>query len=125
MGVMSKIFGILGFEPSDQEEKQKSKKHKKVKATYNFKKREQLEKVDNIEGIKVVYPEFLSDGKKYLEYILDKQPLIISIEEMNEQEMIKLIAYLSGACDLSGCRCVVLEKDRYYILLPEGMEIED
>ena len=54
-------------------------KHKKVKATYNFKKKEQLEKVDNIEGIKVVYPEFLSDGKKYLEYILYKKPLIISI----------------------------------------------
>ena len=125
MGVMSKIFGVLGFESSDQEEFQKPKKHKKVKATYKFKKGQQLEKVDNIEGIKVVYPEVFSDGKKYLEYILYKEPLIISIEEIEEQEMIKLVAYLTGASDLNGSRLAVLEKERYYILLPEGMEIEE
>jgi len=125
MGFINKIFNVLGFESNTKDEKQKQKKGKKVKASYNFKRKQNVERVDNIDGVKVVYPEVFADTKKYIDYIKDEEPLIICIDFIQDGEFDKIIFYLTGAVQMAGGKCVVLEKDKYYILLPEGMEIEE
>jgi len=125
MGFINKIFNVLGFESNTKDEKQKQKKGKKVKASYNFKRKQNVERVDNIDGVKVVYPEVFADTKKCIDYIKDEEPLIICIDFIQDGEFDKIIFYLTGAIQMLGGKCVVLEKDKYYILLPEGMEIEE
>lgn len=124
MGITSKIFEFLGFEGEEKEAKRKAKKEKKVKASYNLKKKQKVEKVDNIDGIKVVYPEILDDANNYLTYIKNDEAFILSIEYCQGDEMDKIIAFLSGAVQMVGAKLEVLEKGKYYIILPEGVEIE-
>ncbi len=124
MGVVGKIFEFLGFEGEKKEVKRKPKKEKKVKATFNLKKKNKTEKVDAIDGIKVVYPEILDDAHDYLSYIRNDEPVIISIEECQDDELDKIIAFLSGAVEMVGAKITLLEKGKYYIVLPEGVEIE-
>ena len=80
--------------------------------------------MDAIDGIKVVYPEILDDARDYLSYIRKDEPVIISIEQCQEDELDKIIAFLSGAVEMVGAKITLLEKGKYYIILPEGVEIE-
>lgn len=124
MGVVGKIFEFLGFEGEEKEPKKKVKKEKKVKATYNLKKKQKVERIDSIDGIKVVYPEILDDANEYLTYIKNDEPFIVSIEYCQNEETEKIIAFLSGAVQMVGADIEILEKGKYYIILPEGVEIE-
>ena len=100
-------------------------KEKKVKASYNFKKKQKVERRDNIDGVAVVYPEVSKDASKYIMDIKNKEPLIVSIEYCQKEEVPELLAYLNGAMEVAGGQVVELEKDKYYVLLPEDMEIEE
>ena len=124
MSVVGKIFEFLGFEGEDNEAKRKPKKEKKVKATYNLKKKTKEEKKDSIDGIKIVYPEILEDANDYLSFIKSDQAFIVSIEECQSEELDKILAFLNGATKMVGARIDVLEKNKYYIVLPEGVDIE-
>lgn len=124
MGIAGKIFEFLGFEGEEKEVKKKTKKEKKIKASYNLKKKQKIDRIDNIDGIKVVYPEILDDAEEYLNYIKQDEAFILSIEYCRDEEIDKIIAYLSGAVKMVGAKIEILEKGRYYIILPEGVEIE-
>ena len=125
MGVMGKIFEFLGFENNEKESKHKPKKEKKVKASYNFKKKQRVEKIDNIDGVSVVYPEIYDDAEKILEAIRGEEPVIVSIEYCDKNDVEKVVAYITGASKMVGGDVRVLEKGRYYIFLPEGVDLED
>lgn len=125
MGVMGKIFEFLGFENNEKESKRKAKKEKKVKASYNFKKKQKVEKIDNIDGVSVVYPEIYADVEKVIDSIRGEEPVIVSIEYCDKNDIEKIVAYLQGASKMVGGDFRVLEKDKYYIFLPEGVELED
>ena len=125
MSVMGKIFSFLGFESTEKEVKQKNKKDKKVRASYNFKKKQKVEKVDCIDGVSVVYPENMGDALKILDFMRKDEPVIISIEYTDKDEIEKIIAYVSGAADMVGGKVKLLEKEKYHIFLPEGVDIEE
>ena len=58
MGLFGKIMGAMGFQTSGEQVRPKKKeKNISTKASYNLKKKEAVEKIDNIDGIKVYYPE--------------------------------------------------------------------
>ena len=124
MSIMGKIFSVLGFEGNDEEKKPKSRKEKKVKAKFNLKKKDKFQRKDNIDGIKVLYPEDFSDAEKILEYLKADETIIFSIELCEKVDVYKIVAYLSGASKMIGGKIALLEKDKYYIFLPEGVEIE-
>lgn len=125
MSIMGKILGVLGFESVEKESKPKTKKEKKVKASYNFKKKQKVEKRDNIDGVSVVYPESFGDANKVFEYIKNNEPVIISIEFCDKDDVDKLIAYVDGSAQAVSGKVSLLEKNRYYIFLPDGVEIEE
>lgn len=125
MSIMGKILGVLGFESTEKTSKPKTKKEKKVKASYNFKKKQKVEKRDNIDGVSVVYPESFADASKIFEYIKINEPVIISIEFCDKDDVDKLIAYVDGSAQAVSGKVSVLEKNKYFIFLPEGVEIEE
>lgn len=125
MGVFGKLFEVLGFENAEKKVSRKSKKQQKVKASYNFKKKQKVEKIDNIDGIRVIYPEIFDDAKQYRDLVKQDQPFIISIEYSQKEELDKILSYFCGAIEMMGGELKLLEKDKYYVVLPEGMEIED
>jgi len=125
MSIMSKILGVLGFESAEKETKVKQKKEKKVKAKYNFKKKQKVEKRDNIDGVSVVYPESFADANKVFDYIKNNEPVIISVEFCEKDDVEKLVAYLDGSAQAVSGKIDLLEKNRYYIFLPQGVEIEE
>ena len=125
MAIMGKILEFLGFEGNSKKEKVKPRKKEKVKATYNFKKKQKVEKIDNIDGVRVVYPEIMDDCKKYIDDVRKKEPLIVSIEYCQKEEIAKVIAYATALIEAYNGKFVELEVNRYYILLPEDMEIEE
>ena len=125
MSFMGKVFSYLGFEGSEKETKTREKKEKTVKASYNFKKKNRFEKKDSIDGVKVLYPETLEDALKVCDYMKNDEAVIISIEHCQKSEIEKLVAYITGASEMVGGKIRTLEKDKYYIFLPEGVEIEE
>lgn len=125
MSVIGKIFGFLGFESTEKESKQKNKKEKKVKASYNLKKKQKVERIDSIDGVKIVYPEDIDDSQKILKFFKNDEAVIISIEYYDKDEVEKLVAYLTGASQMISGKIRVLEKEKYYIFLPEGVDIEE
>ena len=125
MGVFGKLFEVLGFERTEKKVRRKSKKQQKVKASYNFKKKQKVEKIDNIDGIRVIYPEIFDDAKQYRDLVKQDQPFIISVEYSQKEELDKILSYFCGAIEMMGGELKLLEKDKYYVVLPEGMEIEE
>lgn len=125
MGIFGKLFEVLGFESAEKKVSRKSKKQQKVKASYNFKKKQKVEKIDNIDGIRVIYPEIFDDAKQYRDLVKQDQPFIISIEYSQKEELDKILSYFCGAIEMMGGELKLLEKDKYYVVLPEGMEIEE
>ena len=125
MSFMSKFFSFLGFESEEKEKKVRQKKEKRKSGSYNFKKKQKVEKPDNIDGVSVVYPEDFSDAERILEYLRNDEAVIISIDYLLKDDVEKVVAYLDGASKMVGGSIKLLEKDKYYVFLPEGVEIEE
>ena len=126
MGFFGKIFQAMGFESNDASMKVVKKKEKTVstKASYKLRKKEVVEKIDNIDGIKVYYPEVISEVKRLYEIFKNGDPIIINFDYTNEVETDKIKAYFMGICDASGVQFISISGERMYILLPEGVELE-
>ena len=127
MGFIGKILGAMGFQSTEEKEVKPRKKEKLVstKASYNLKKKETIERLDNIDGIKVYYPEEFEEVKKLYDIFKAGDPIIINFEYTNDIESGKIKAYFSGICDASNVQFVSINGEKMYILLPEGVEIEN
>lgn len=126
MGFFGKLLGAMGFESNEQVRPAKKKeKNISTKASYNLKKKEVVEKIDNIDGIKVYYPEKAEEARKFYEIFKAGDPIIINFDYADSMEIEKIKAYFAGVCDASSVQFVSINGEQMYILLPEGVEIEN
>ncbi len=120
MSFMGSIFKALGFE---SEEKVKTKVSK-TKATYKLNKNQTL-RADQIDGVPVYYPENYQQVKEFVEFVKQKKAIIISLESCEKDVGGKILLFLEGFCYGSKAKFVALTEGKLYLILPEGMEVEE
>lgn len=121
MGFMGGVFKVLGFE---SEEKVKVKKNKKAKASYKLN-NTKTERVEQIDGISVYYPETFEQTREFVSFVKQRQPVIVSIEVCEKEVGKRILDYLKGFVYGSNSKLILLSEDKLYLVLPEGMEIEE
>lgn len=121
MGFMGYVFKALGFENDERAKPQKAK----TKASYKFKDGVSTNRVDHIDGIPVYYPVTFAQAKEYGQFLKDKKAVIISIESCDKGEGQRILDYFSGVTFGMNAKFIVLDEDRLYLLLPEGLEVEE
>lgn len=122
MSFMGYVFKALGFESNEQ--KVKTTKAK-PKGTFKFKDGKRTSRVDHIDGIPVYYPTSFSQAKDYGQFLKDKKAVIISIESCEKSESARILDYYHGVCFGMNAKFITLDEDRLYLLLPEGLEVEE
>lgn len=120
MGFMGSIFKALGFE---SEEKVKTKQAK-TKASYKLNKNKNT-RTDQIDGVPVYYPENFAQMKEFADFVKQKKAIIISIESCDKEVGNKIVDFLDGFCYGSNAKFITLNEDKLYLILPEGMEVEE
>ena len=123
MGFINYIFKYLGFESEDV--KAKPKKVKKAKASFKFKDGKITTRAEHIDGIPVYYPENFEQAKEYAQFLRDKKAFIISVESCNRENSDRIFEYFHGVAFGMKAKMINLEEDKLYLLLPEGMEVEE
>lgn len=118
MSFMGGIFKALGFEGEKKVKTTKSK----TKASYKFKNK-RGRRTDQIDGVPVYYPENLEMLKSFLEFVKQKKAVIISFESCDKNDGI--MDFLHGFVFGTQARSVLLNDEDLYLILPEGMEIEE
>ncbi len=119
MGLMNYIYKIFGFEADDV--KVVKKKQSTQKASYNLKVTKKLP--DEIDGVRVFYPEFFEDCKDKVELLKKSTPFFIDFRACSSYEKNKIMDYYQGVIDVLGAKIEFVDKN-LYIFLPKNMEIE-
>ena len=122
MGFMDYIFKILGFEASEKKVKNNKKK---TKASYNLKKSKSEDRIEEIDGIPVYYPENFTQAKEFAQFLKDKKAVIISTDLCDKDNSERILDFYNGVVMAIGAKFIVLDEGRLYLLLPEGMEVEE
>ena len=117
---MGGIFKALGFESENKAKKTKVK----TKASYKLRSNKK-NRVEDIDGVPVYYPEIFEQTKDFLEFAKQKKAIIISTEVCESEVAIKIVDYLKGFCLGSNSKFIPLNDDKLYLILPEGLEIEE
>lgn len=118
MGFMGGLFKVLGFE---SESKPKAKKQTKTKASYKL--NENNSKPSQIDGVPVYYPEKNEQCKEFLSFVKENKAIIISLEYCGNDEGFAL-EFIKGFVLGANAKFVSLS-EKLYLILPEGMEIEE
>ena len=121
MGFMGGVFKILGFE---SEKKAKTEKKQKGKASYSLKK-SRSKRIDEIDGIPVYYPENHVQIRDFAGFVLEEKPIIISLDACDKENGEKIIEFLNGFIFGSNAKMLDLQDNKMFLILPEGMEIEE
>lgn len=121
MGFMGGIFKALGFE---SETKVKVKKNSKPKASYRLKDG-RVERLEQIDGVPVYYPENIEQVKEFCEFVKDKKAIIVSLESCEKEIGKRIIDFVKGFVFGLNAKFVVLSDEKLYLILPEGMEVEE
>ena len=121
MGFMGGLFKALGFE---SESKAKSNKKNKTKASYSLKNNKH-NRVEQIDGVPVYYPETCGQVKDFVDFVKEDKAIIISIENTSKEEGNRVLDYLDGFVYGTNARLIVLTEEKLYLILPEGMEVEE
>ncbi len=119
MSFMGNIFKALGFE---SEEKNKTRA-KKTKASYKLNKNKQ--RIDEIDGVPVYYPENFLQAKEFVDFVKQKKAIIISLESCDKEIENKILDFLDGFCFGTNAKLINLNENKLYLILPEGMEVEE
>ena len=119
MKFMDIFYKALGFETDDV--KVTKKKVVKNSASYNLKVSEKLP--DEIDGVRVYYPESLDDCKDRAELLKKDTPFILDLRHCGASEKHKILDYYSGVLDVLGAKQEMIDKN-LYIFLPKNFEIE-
>ncbi len=122
MGFMGYVFKALGFESNEQKTKPKKTK---TNASYKFKNGKTTGRVEHIDGIPVYYPVTFNQAKEYTQFLKDKKAVIISIETTEKAESQRILDYFKGYTLGANAKFIVLDEDRLYLMLPEGLEVEE
>lgn len=118
MGLMNYIYKIFGFESDDVKV---ARKKSEPKATYNLKISQKLP--DEIDGVRVFYPETFDDCKDKIELLKKNIPFFIDFRACSSAEKNKIMDYFHGVIDVLGASEEFVDKN-LYIYLPKNMEIE-
>ena len=118
MKFMDIFYKALGFETDDV--KVVKKKSTKT-ASYNLKVTEKLP--DEIDGVRIYYPEKLEDCKEKVELLKKDIPFILDFRNASNSEKNKIMDYYTGVLDIMSGRMEQIEKN-LYIFLPKDFEIE-
>lgn len=121
MGFMGSIFKVLGFE---SETKTKTTKKKPAKASYKLKSEEST-RPNQIDGVPVYYPETILQAKEFIEFVKQKRAVIISTEACDKEIAEHMLDFIRGFAFGANARFIVLNENRLYLILPEGMEVEE
>ena len=119
MGFMDYIYRAFGFESDDV--KVTKKKNTTPKASYNLKVSQKLP--DEIDGIKVFYPETFEEVKEKVELLKKGIPFFIDFRSCGNYEKNKILDYFHGVLDVLGASEEQVDKN-LIIFLPKNMEIE-
>lgn len=119
MGLMNYIYKFFGFESDDV--KVVTKKKNPQKATYNLKIKKELP--DEIDGVKVFYPEDYADCKDRAELLKKGNPFFLDFRGCSSGDKSKALSFLSGVVEALGASMEEVEKN-LYIFLPKNMKIE-
>ncbi len=120
MKILNYIYKFFGFE-GDDIKIVPTKKKEKAKASYNLKISQKLP--EEIDGIKVFYPESFDDCKDNVELLKKNQPFFIDFRGCNGAEKNKILDYFHGVIAVLGATEEIVEKN-LHIFLPKNMEIE-
>lgn len=120
MGFMGNIFKVLGFEG---ESKHKASKKVQTKATYSLKKANS--RPEQIDGVSVYYPEKKEQVKDFVVFSKSGKAIIISTECLPGDEGERTLDFLNGFVLGANARLVTLTENKLYLILPEGMEVEE
>lgn len=115
---MDYIYRFFGFEGDDVKV---VKKKQSQKASYNLKVTQKLP--DEIDGIKVFYPETFDDSKDKVELLKKDIPFFIDFRGCSSTEKNKILDYFNGVIDVLGATQEKVDKN-LVIFLPKNMEIE-
>ena len=121
MGFMGGLFRALGFEG---EKKPKPDKKEKSKATYTLNKKDN-KRVDQIDGVPVYYPAVYEHINDFVCFVMENKAIIISLEGCGGETGKRILDFLDGFIFASNARKVTLEENKLYLILPEGMEVEE
>ncbi|MBQ8908768.1 MAG: cell division protein SepF [Clostridia bacterium] len=118
---MGGLFRALGFEG---EKKPKAEKKNKTKATYSLNNKGK-KRIDQIDGISVYYPEVYEHINDFVCFVMENKPVIISLEGCNEENSKRILDFLDGFIFASNARKINLDDENLYLILPEGMDVEE
>lgn len=119
MGFMGGIFKVLGFE---SESKPKKEKKSKTKASYDLNDNKST-KPSQIDGISVYYPEKKEQCRDFLEFVKKEKAIIISLEYCGGDEKLAT-QFINGFVFALNAKLISLSEN-LFLILPEGMEIEE
>ena len=120
MGFMGGLFRVLGFEG---EKKIKPEKQKKGKAAYNLKESGD-KRVDQIDGVPVYYPENYDQIGDFAGFVMEGKAIIISLQAAGNDGQ-RIVDFLNGFIFAANARLINLDDQKLYLILPEGMEVEE
>lgn len=123
MGFMGGVFKILGFEGESKPKVAKKKPKTAAKATYSLKKGDT--RPEQIDGISVYYPEKKEQCKEFVVFAKEGKAIIISTEYCTSEDCQGAIDFLNGFVVGANARLIVLNENKLFLILPEGMEVED
>ena len=121
MSFMGKIFKVLGFESESKIKKLKSN----TKASYDLGTAKGKRRVEDIDGVPVYYPETFEQAREFIEFAKQKKAIIISIENCEGEVSGHILDYIKGFCYGANAKFIPLNDNKLYLLLPEGMEVEE
>ena len=120
MSFFGGIFKALGFESESKTKKAKPK----TKASYKLNSKKG-NRVDDIDGVPVYYPESFEQMKDFVEFVKQNKAIIISTDMCENEVAMRIVDFLKGFCYGCNARLIPLNDNKLYLILPEGMEIEE
>ena len=116
MGFFGGIFRALGFESDSKSKKMKNK----PKASYKLK--EENNRPNQINGVPVYYPENIEQAKEFLLFIKQRKVIILSFDYV---DIDKFEDYLDGFICGTNAKKIILDDEKLYLIVPEGIKIEE
>ena len=120
MGFFGGVFRALGFESETKVKKNK----KSTKATYKLNSNKYT-RTNQIDGVPVYYPETLEQVVEFVDFVKNKKTIIISLQDCEKDVETRVLDYLRGFVKGSNAKIVNINEEKLYLILPEGMEIEE
>lgn len=120
MGFFGGVFRALGFESETKVKKTK----KKAKGTYKLND-DRYSRTNQIDGVPVYYPENLDQFAEFVEFVKEEKTIIVSLQDCDKDTEKRIMDYMRGFVKGANAKIVDLNEKKLYLLLPEGMEIEE